>query len=101
MTQFVSHNRLNSSTLQCAFHICRICAANSQRDNQLYVSADKKCPQSQLCSNHRCLYSNLCTEKRENSSEYCSSHKCYMCKKGIDYRVNIHMLTHFEHFDSF
>ena len=49
------------------------------KDNQLYVSVDTNCPQSQLCSKHRCSSPDLCPKEVANSSAFCTSHSCREC----------------------
>ena len=71
-------NRVNSSTKQCVYHICRICAVGS-RKVILYASADINYPQSQLCSKHRCSSPDLCPKEVANSSAFCTSHSCREC----------------------
>ena len=51
----------------------------NRQDNQLYVSADIYCPNSQLCNNHRCSYYVMCPQKRTQSSTFCTSHSCREC----------------------
>lgn len=65
----------NENVNSCSLHLCRICTSFEK-----LISADLSCPQSQLCSYHRCSQPSCLGPKIPNShSQFCSNHSCKEC----------------------
>ena len=68
--------RFNQNIQFCNYHLCYLCA----RYNKTLKGVDLACPSSQLCTEHRCLYSSSCqNQKLNNLTKSCVEHSCKEC----------------------